>query len=318
MRSKPTIIFMGTPEFARPSLERLIQADYPIPLVVTQPNRPSGRGQKLTPPVVKQLALQNNISVFQPESFRHDPAAIERLKKIPHDFLVVAAFGQILPPEVLNLPRVAPLNVHASLLPAYRGAAPIARAIIEGEQETGVSIQWMVEALDMGDILYQIPCRIEESDTSGSLHDRLSQMGAQALIHCLELFRQNKIHRKQQDARVGSYALKLRKEERQIDFHQPAVQLHRRIMGLNPWPMAECQWMGQRLRIIRANFVPRPSDAEPGTIVDVTPDQIVVACLDGCIGLLELQMENKNRLLTSEFLKAQPLRTGMILGGHRT
>jgi len=317
LSSKPSIIFMGTPDFALPSLERLIQSGYSVPLVVTQPDRPSGRGQKLMSSAVKQLAIQHQIPVYQPESFMRDPSPSERLKKISHDFLVVAAFGQILPPEVLGLAKIAPLNVHASLLPAYRGAAPIARAIMEGEQETGVTIQWMVEALDMGDILYQIPCKIEERDTSESLHDKLSQMGAQALLHCLELFQKNNIHRKQQDARVGSYALKLRKEERQIDFHQPAVQLHRRIMGLNPWPMAECQWMGQRLRIIRSSFVARPSDAEPGTIVDVTPDQIVVACLDGCIGLLELQMENKNRLLISEFLKAQPLRTGMILGGHR-
>lgn len=311
---KPKIIFMGTPDFATPSLQALIDEGFDIQLVVTQPDRPSGRGQKLTPPPIKVLAQQNQIEVLQPESLRRDELSRKKILETECDFLIVVAFGQILPKEILDHPKVAPLNVHASLLPAYRGAAPIARSIMQSETETGVSIQWMVEELDMGDVLFQLPCRIEESDTSANLHDHLKTLGAQALISCLSLFERHQIQRRAQDRRVGSYAEKLQKLEAKISFDQPAHELHRKIMGMNPWPVAECQLLGQRLRIFKTEFVARQTDAEPGTIVDVGADELIVACLDGCIGILELQLESRKRLPTKEFLKGMSVPVGLILG----
>src|SRR5665213_410259 len=221
---------MGTPEFAVPSLQALINHHFEIKLVVTQPDKPSGRGQKLTPPPVKLEALDHHFQILQPTSLRTDTEAVEKILSTPCDFIIVAAFGQIIPTKILKYPKIAPLNVHASLLPAYRGAAPIARAILEGEEKTGITIQWMIEALDQGDILYQLPCSISDEETAGSLHDKLKIMGAHALIECLDLFEKNKIARRAQDARVGSYAPKLQKSEASISFNQAAIYVHRSIM----------------------------------------------------------------------------------------
>lgn len=312
---KQSVIFLGTPEFAVPSLQNLIDQNFDIKLVVTQPDRPSGRGKKITPPPVKELALLHDLKVFQPESLRKNKEERDQILNIDCDFLIVVAFGQILPKEILEHPKIAPLNVHASLLPAYRGAAPIARSITEGEEKTGVSIQWMVEALDMGDILYQIPSSIAETDTAKSLHDRLKDVGAQALMSCLHQFEANQVIRTPQDARVGSYASKLDKSESKIDFNDTAFNVHRKIMGLNPWPVAECQLMGERLRVFESRFVPRSAEGEPGTIVDITENEIVVACSEACVGFIEVQQENKKRMPVSEFLKGRPLPTGLIFGG---
>lgn len=225
-----SIIFMGTPEFAVPALQALIDAGHEIKLVVTQPDRPAGRGQKLSSPPVKDLANHYKIPVYQPEKLKGNATACQPILDCACDFLVVVAFGQILPKNILEHPKMAPLNVHASLLPAYRGAAPIQRALIEGDQRTGVTIQWMIEALDQGDILYQIPCEIHDDDTSSILHDRLKAIGAQALIECLNIFSTNRVVRRSQDARVGSYAAKLEKGEASISFNQPALFVHRAIM----------------------------------------------------------------------------------------
>jgi methionyl-tRNA formyltransferase len=305
---------MGTPEFAVPSLQALIREGYPIKLVVTQPDRPAGRGQKLTPPPIKILAEENALPILQPKSLRQDLAAAEKILSTPCDFIVVVAFGQILPKNILDHPKVAPLNVHASLLPAYRGAAPIARAIIEGEEKSGVTIQWMIEALDQGDILIQLPCTISEEDTAENLHDHLKDLGAQALLNCLDLFSKSQIVRRSQDARVGSYAAKLTKEEAFISFHQPAQLVHRAIMGMNPWPIAKCQLTGKVLRLFCSHFVARHTEAPPGTVIDTSDNEIVVACLQGCIAITEVQVENRNRLSTAEFLKGHPIPTGLILG----
>jgi methionyl-tRNA formyltransferase len=307
---------MGTPDFAVPSLEALINKNYEIVKVVTQPDRPRGRGKKLTPSPVKEIAQIANLEVFQPENLKTNKEELDELLKTECDFLVVVAFGQILPNELLEHPKIAPLNVHASLLPSYRGAAPIARSVMEGEEESGVTIQWIVEELDMGDILYQIPCKISSSDTSADLHDRLRTIGAQALVHCLDQFEKDQVVRKPQDPRIGSYASKLKKEEAKISFKIPGIELHRKIMGMNPWPVAECMMAGERLRIFKSQFLARPADAESGTIIDVSDDMIVVACYEGCIGLLEVQLENRKRLPVSEFLKGYKVPTGLILGGQ--
>ena len=305
---------MGTPEFAVPSLEALAKEKFDIKLVVTQPDRPSGRGQKLTPPPIKVLASELGLPVFQPDSLKSNAEAAKKILDTPCDFLVVVAFGQILPKMILEHPKVAPLNVHASLLPAYRGAAPIARAVLEGEEKSGVTIQWMIEALDQGDILYQLPCSISEEDTSGSLHDRLKTLGANALLECLHLFETQRIVRRSQDARVGSYAAKLNKEEAFISFDQPASLVHRAIMGMNPFPIARCQVAGKTLRLFKSRFVGRHTDASPGTVIDTADGEIIVACQQGCVALTEVQMENKNRLASKEFLKGHPLPDGLILG----
>lgn len=310
------IIFMGTPEFAVPSLQALISKGHKVALVVTQPDRPAHRGKKLSPPPIKILAEQFQIPVLQPESLRKEKEALDQILSIQADFLVVAAFGQILPKTLLDHPQVAPLNVHSSLLPEYRGAAPIQRAIMEGNKTTGVTIQWMVEELDMGDILVQIPCEIQESDTSATLHDRLKDMGAQALIQCLESFEKDCLQRIAQDPRIGSYARKIQKSEAMIDFQQSGFQVHRLIMGLNPWPVAECRYAGERLRVFRSSFVPRDPQADPGTIVDLQDDGLIVATGEGCVALHELQLENRKRLSFNEFRKGFPLHTGQILGGR--
>ncbi len=311
---KPSIIFMGTPEFAAPSLEGLIAEGYPIKLVVTQPDRPAGRGQKLHPPAVKVVAQKNGIPVLQPESLRKDPMATERILSAPTDFLVVVAFGQILAKPILEHPKIAPLNVHASLLPAYRGAAPIQRAVIDGEEQTGITIQWMIESLDQGDILYQLPCSITEEDTSATLHDKLKSLGAKALLDCLNLFETDKIVRRSQDARVGSYAAKLQKAESHISFNQPAQLVHRAVMGLNPWPVAQCQILGKNVKIYKSKFMARHTDAPPGTVIDTSDGEITVACLQGCVNLIEVQLENRNRMSAREFLKGNPIPDGLILG----
>lgn len=305
---------MGTPEFAVPSLQALIDKKYDIKLVVTQPDRPAGRGQKLQASAVKKLAVQHNLPVFQPESFKSDEAACARVLSTPCDFLVVVAFGQILPRKILEHPKVAPLNIHGSLLPAYRGAAPIQRAIMEGEENTGVTIQWMIEALDQGDILLQAGIPIGDDDTSQSLHDKLKDVGAQTLIETLGLFAANKIVRRSQDARVGSYASKIQKKEASIRFDQPAFFVHRTIMGLNPWPIAECVLSGKTLKIHRSRFLARETHAEAGTVIDASDGQIVVACHQGCVGLLEVQLENKKKMSAAEFLNGNPIPTGLILG----
>lgn len=305
---------MGTPDFAVPTLKALIDSGVQIPLVVTQPDRPSGRGQKLTAPPVKEIARAANLEVFQPESLRASEDARSKILKTPCDFLVVVAFGQILPQDILDHPKVAPMNIHASLLPAYRGAAPIQRSIMEGEEKTGVTIQWMIEALDQGDILYQLPCEITEEDTSQSLHDRLSPLGAQALIETLRLFEKDAIVRRSQDARVGSYAAKLSKKESNLSFDQSAFLVHRNIMALNPWPTAECRLSGKVLKLHRSRFLPRSGNAEPGTVVDTSDGEIVVACQQGCVGILEVQPENRRRMTAAEFLAGHPIPTGLILG----
>lgn len=311
------IVFMGSPEFATPCLKALISSDHEIPLVVTQPDRPKGRGNKLQATAVKALAIEHGLEVFQPERLKGSPQDQERITNLDFDYLVVVAFGQILPKAILEAPKKAPLNVHASLLPAYRGAAPIARAIMEGEEQTGVSIQWMVEELDMGDILYQTPCSIQESDTSLELYQRLSELGAQALLNSIEELESGSFRRQEQDPRIGSYAEKLHKSEAPIDFGRRAEEVHRKIMGLNPWPVAECQFAGQRLRVFRSAFVARNPMAEPGTVVDVTDDEIVVACSDACVSFLELQLENRKRMSTRDFLRGTPLPEGLVLGGAK-
>lgn len=304
---------MGTPEFAVPSLQSLIDQGFEVKLVVTQPDRPSGRGQHIQSPPVKELAEKIQIPVYQPETLKKSENQ-KRILETEADFLVVVAFGQILPKIILDHPKIAPLNVHASLLPAYRGAAPIQRAVLEGEQKTGITVQWMIEALDQGDILYQIPCAISETDTSEALHDRLKVIGAQALCECLQLFERNKIVRRSQDSRVGSYAPKLVKSESLIKFNDNAFTVHRTIMGLNPWPVAQCNLAGKVLRIFESRFLPRHSDATPGTIIDTTDGMIVVACVQGCVGLTEVQLENRKRLKAEEFLRGHPIPTGLILG----
>lgn len=305
---------MGTPQFAVPSLSALIEKNYAIRLVVTQPDRPAGRGQKLQPPPVKTLALSHNIPVIQPQSIKREPESLQKILQTPCDFIIVVAFGQILPLSVLEHPKVAPLNVHASMLPAYRGAAPIARAVLEDEDQTGITIQWMIEALDQGDILYQLPCAIEETDTAASLHDKLQTLGAEALLTSLQLFEEGKIVRRSQDARVGSFASKLTKEESFISFRQPAQFVHRAIMGLNPWPVAQCQLAGKNLKLFKSRFIARPSNSEPGTVVDTADGEIVVACEQGCVGLLEVQLENRKRLSSKDFLSGHPIPQGLILG----
>jgi len=308
-----SIIFMGTPDFAVPTLQALLDQKYDIKLVVTQPDRPSGRGQHLKAPPVKDLALKHGLKVYQPQNLKSSEAQ-KQILETECDFIVVIAFGQILPKAILEHPKFAPLNIHASLLPAYRGAAPIQRSILEGEEKTGVTVQWMIEALDQGDILFQLPCEITEEDSSESLHNNLKILGAQSILETLRLFEKDSIVRRSQDARVGSYAPKLTKKESNLSFDESAFFVHRRIMGLNPWPVAECQLRGENLRIFKSRFLPRAAQAEPGTVIETTSDEIVVSCQQGCVGILEVQLENRKRMKAGDFVRGHPVPPGLILG----
>jgi methionyl-tRNA formyltransferase len=283
------IIFAGTPEFARVHLAALLGSRHAVCAVYTQPDRPAGRGRKLQPSPVKQLALENNLPVFQPESLRSldGQAGLSALKA---DLMIVVAYGLILPPAVLAAPASGCWNVHASLLPRWRGAAPIQRAIFAGDQETGVSIMQMAQGLDTGDVLSEARYLLLPQETAASLHDRLAHLGAQALLDTLDRWQQGEIVAQKQDDTHAIYAKKLSKKEAVIDWSQPAQAIEQCIRAFNPWPICETAFQGMRLRIWQASVVTLFSDDEPGTIVRLDKKGICVAtgCNLLCIEKLQL------------------------------
>jgi methionyl-tRNA formyltransferase len=248
------IVFMGSPEFALPSLKSLIENRYTVVGVVTQPDQPAGRGRKLTPPPVKTLAVELNLPIIQPQKLRM-PGVIEQLRTWAPDIIIVVAFGQILPKEVLDLPKFGCINVHASLLPRWRGAAPIQAAILHGDHETGVTIMKMDSGLDTGPILKQKSIPIEPDDTAGSLSKRLSQLGSELLIETLPLYLHGELTPQPQDDAKASYAPMLKKADGELDFSKPASLLARQVRAFNPWPGAFTIWKGQAIKILRAHEV---------------------------------------------------------------
>jgi methionyl-tRNA formyltransferase len=285
----PSIIFMGSPEFALPSLRRLAE-QYPIAGVVTQPDRPAGRGNVLTPPPVKSLAEQLHLPVIQPVRLR-EPAAWQQLVEWEPDLIVVAAFGQILRQEILNLPRFGCINVHGSMLPRWRGAAPIQAAILHGDAQTGISIMKMEAGVDTGPILSQKALPIEAGDTSGTLSQRMAPLGADLLLETLPGYLSGTLALAVQDESQATYAPMLRKEDGLLDFQQPAKALERRVRACHPWPGAYTLWKGQILKIHRAHVVTGKT-AVPGSHV-IIDDLPAIASIDGLLVLDELQPAGK-------------------------
>lgn len=305
------ILFAGTPEFAVPALGALMAAGHQVTLVLTQPDRPSGRGMKLNTSPVKRLALQYGIIVFQPETLK-DAAVQARLASEQADIMVVAAYGLIIPDTILHMPRYGCINIHASLLPRWRGAAPIQRALLAGDTKTGITIMEMVSRLDAGAMIAHAPLPITESDTAQTLHDRLANLGAALMVQVMaDLARVGKLQATSQDESLATYAHKLDKAEATIDWKHGAVELSRQVRAFNPFPVAQTTLHGKVCRIWMAHAL--TGQAEPGCVVSLTSG-ITVGCGNGLLKIEELQMPGGKRLSASDFLAGHSLRVGEYLG----
>jgi methionyl-tRNA formyltransferase len=307
------IIFAGTPDFAAASLKALLDSDHDICAVYTQPDRPAGRGRKLTPSPVKQLALEHQIPVEQPLNFKQENS-LEQLASYQADLMIVVAYGLLLPQAVLDTPRLGCINVHASLLPRWRGAAPIQRAILAGDNETGVGIMQMEAGLDTGPVLLEARCPIAASDNAQSLHDKLADLGATALLESLENIEDLLHQARPQDDSQMTYAAKLQKQEAVIDWQQPAAQLLRQINAFNPWPVAQTQWCGDTLRVWQAEVSAEHTHASPGTVTAVNKQGIDVATGDGSLRITRLQVPGKRAMQVQDFLNANSIDVGEQLG----
>jgi methionyl-tRNA formyltransferase len=303
------IIFAGTPPFAAAALEALADARHDIALVLTQPDRPAGRGMKLTPSAVKQAALARGLPIFQPTSLR-TPEAEAELAAAKADVMVVAAYGLILPQAVLDLPRFGCLNIHASLLPRWRGAAPIQRAILAGDTETGITIMQMDAGLDTGAMLMKTPVPILETDTAASLHDTLAVAGGVAIVAALANY--PALVPQVQDDALATYAAKLSKDEARLDWHRPADALARAVRAYNPAPGAWTLLDGASLKIWAAH--PVADSGQPGEILRAAADQLVVACGSGALALREVQPAGSKRMSAAAFLAGRPLSPGTRFG----
>jgi len=321
------IVFFGTPQFAVPTLEALLASRHHIPLVVTQPDKRRDRGQKITDAPVKAAARAHNVPVLQPGRLR-DPDVADVLRRHAPDLAVVAAYGKLIPGDLLTLPRLGMINVHASLLPKYRGAAPVHRAIMDGEGETGVTIMRMVEALDAGDMLAKSVRIIGPDDTSEQLEQALAHDGAALLLDVLDRLEAGDVRAEPQDESASTYAPRLKKEEGRIDWTQPARRIHDQVRGLYPWPHAYSYLDGARVIVWKTVIRLKPDSTSqpdstgqpdstpvtPGMIVDVTRDAIEVATGDGLIALTEVQAEGRRPMRTRDFLAGRPVRPGTKFG----
>ncbi|MEM6576489.1 MAG: methionyl-tRNA formyltransferase [Pseudomonadota bacterium] len=305
------IVFAGTPDFALPALEALVASEHDVVAVYTQPDRPAGRGRRLKPGPIKAWTLDRapSIELRQPASLRGEEAA-EALAELAPDLMVVAAYGLILPRSILSVPRLGCWNIHASLLPRWRGAAPIARAVLAGDEQTGVCIMQMAAGLDTGDVLSRAATPIAESDTGGSVHDRLAQLGAELLIDTLA--RRDELASEPQDDSQATYAAKLEKEEANLNWQQPAAALLRQIRAFNPWPVARFRFGEQWLRVWDAELLPE-LEGDPGTIVEADTAGIVVATGQGGLRITTIQRSGGRPLPAADFLNAFPLPAGTRL-----
>lgn len=310
--STPKIVFMGTPEFAVPSLEILITHDYQIVSVVTQPDRPKGRGRIPALPPIKDFAEKYNFPVNQPKRMR-DQEVIDYLRDLSPDLIVVAAFGQILPREILEIPKMGCINVHPSLLPKYRGAAPINWTIIRGEVKTGVTITLMDEGLDTGDILSQEETMVNPEETFGKLHDRLANMGAALLLKTVKMIVSGTVTRTSQDDSLATYAPRLKKEDGLINWNKDASQIVDLIRGLSPVPCAYTFYKGKMLKIFSAKGEVSHDAGAPGKISSETKLGLPIAAKNGYVYLREIQLENKKRMSVHDFLRGFRIPPGDIL-----
>jgi methionyl-tRNA formyltransferase len=303
---------MGTPDFAVPTLRALHDGPHAVVAVVTNPDRPSGRGRRTAASPVKKTALQWGYDVVQPKSGK-DPWFQEKLEGLHPDLLIVIAYGQILPPSILEIPSQGAINVHASLLPRHRGPAPIQWAIITGDHKTGVTTMWMAEGMDTGDILLQAEVPITPVETSISLHEKLSKKGAVLLVRTLEQLTAGRLSATPQDESQATIAPLLRKEDGRLDWAQDAETLDRLIRGVNPWPGAFAFLFGKRLKVFAAEKTDRETGEEPGTVLDGFPGDMDVATAAGVLRLKEVQLESGKRLAADDFLRGCPVPPGTVL-----
>ena len=312
------IVYMGTPDFAVNPLHALAEAGYEVTGVVTQPDKPKGRGKSMLPTPVKEEALKHGFPVYQPVKVR-DPEFLQVLEKLDPDIIVVAAFGQIIPKSILELPKYGCINIHASLLPKYRGAAPIQQAVIDGEKESGVTIMRMGTGLDTGDILMVEKVKLDAKETGGSLFDRLSDVGAQLLVKTLEGLEAGTITPVKQDDSESTYVKMLHKSFGKMDFNKSAAELERLIRGLNPWPSAFTYIDGKMLKIWDADVADNISEVQteevkPGQVVTVGKNTFTIACGQGYLVVNEVQLEGKKRMDSGSFLRGNKLEAGVMLG----
>lgn len=297
------VVFMGTPDFSVPILRKLIDDGYEVIGVVTQPDRPVGRKKVLTPPPVKVEALKHGIPVYQPEKIRQ-PHELEQILSLNPDLIVTAAFGQILPKELLDAPKYGCINVHASLLPKLRGGAPIHYAIIQGKKKTGITIMYMVEKLDAGDILSGVEVPIAEEDNVGTLHNKLSAAGAKLLSETLPLLLEGKINPVAQNHEAATFAWNIKREQEKIDWSKSGEDVYNHIRGLNPWPVAFTTLEGQVLKIWQTEKVKGLTGDFPGTIVKIDPDGFIVSTgNETAIKIKELQPSGKTKMSCEQFLR---------------
>lgn len=315
-KTKPTrIVYMGTPDFALEPLQALLEHGEEVAAVVCQPDRPKGRGKKLSQPPTKVLALSRGIPVLQPSDIR-TPEFLAEIRAFKPDCLVVAAYGRILPGPLLNLPPLGTINVHGSLLPAYRGAAPIQWAILNGESETGITIMQMDEGMDTGDILLQRALAIKPDDTSASLAARMAVLGGKALVEALDLLQAGKLTRVKQDDSRATMAPPLNKEMSPIDWNQTAARISCQIRSLDPWPLARTTLEGLGIRLFKPEVASEPAGAPPGTITMLQPEsnRLGISTGEGCLLVGEIQREGGKRLSISAFHRGHPLALGQRFG----
>jgi methionyl-tRNA formyltransferase len=306
------IVFAGTPDFAVPTLQALIESEHQVRAVYTQPDRPAGRGRRVAASPVKSLALEHQLPVYQPVSLKEE---VERLAGLAPDVMVVVAYGLILPRAVLEIPAYGCVNVHASLLPRWRGAAPIQRAIEAGDEQTGVTIMQMDAGLDTGDILATRATPINDSDTAQSLHDRLARMGPGALLEVLEQLPQGSARRVPQDDARATYAAKLSKREARIDWRRPADEIARRIRAFNPWPVATTEYHGVTVRLWEACVVMEPPQGDPGQVLAVDASAIWIAAGQGRVGIQRLQAAGGKAQPAADFANGYRIQAGDMFGG---
>ena len=309
------IIYMGTPDFAVAPLEAILKAGHEVTAVVTQPDRQKGRGREIQYSPVKECALSYGIPVLQPLKIK-EKDAVEELRKYPADIFVVAAFGQLLSEEILNMPRFGCINIHASLLPAYRGAAPIQWCVINGEEKTGVTIMQMAKGMDTGDILLQKEVVLDEKETGGSLFDRLMETGAELIVEVLPKIEAVELTPVVQKEELATYAGKITKDMGNIDFAKSAVTIERLIRGLNPWPSAFTHYKGKILKIWEADVVSECANAEnpvPGTVIAMDKESFTLATGEGALRIRSLQPEGKKRMSCAEFMRGYEIKVGEAL-----
>ncbi len=310
------VVFMGTPVFAVPCLKALLKERLQVAGVVTQPDRPKGRGQKYIPSAVKEEAVLNGLDIYQPLNIK-DSEFIRLMEELSPEVIVVVAFGRILPKIILDLPLMGCINVHASLLPQYRGAAPIHRAIMNGEKITGITTMLINESLDSGDILLQEAVPIHKEDTVGTLHDRLASLGAQLLVKTLQLMETGDLIPVPQDHSKATYARMISSEDEVLDWNAPATTIFNHVRGMDPWPGAKTSLDEKLLKIWRVEAVENKSSKEgtiPGQVVVSGPEGLVVQANHGLVDVKELQLQGGKRLPAVDFLRGRPVRTGTVLG----